>query len=153
MVYVGLDLHKRYITACALDADGRVLAEDRRLPTIDITALRAWLGDLSGPVTVVLEATLFWAWLERQLTPAGYTVVVAHPYQVKLIWQARTKTDPIDARKLAELQPDSGSEGGDRHQLHKQLGSGAAPEGDPNFPGEPEGESPHSARCSRRFHS
>jgi transposase len=28
---------------------------------------------------------------------------VAHPYQVKLIWQARTKTDPIDARKLAEL--------------------------------------------------
>jgi transposase len=30
-------------------------------------------------------------------------VVVAHPYQVKLIWQARTKTDPIDARTLAEL--------------------------------------------------
>ena len=30
-------------------------------------------------------------------------MIVAHPYQVKLIWQARTKTDPIDARKLAEL--------------------------------------------------
>jgi transposase len=102
MVYVGLDLHKRYITACALDAEGRVLAEDRRLTT-DIAALLAWLKYLTGPVTVVLEATLFWAWLERQLTPAGFTVVVAHPYQVKLIWQARTKTDPIDARKLAEL--------------------------------------------------
>ena len=27
MVYVGLDLHKRYITACALDASGVLLAE------------------------------------------------------------------------------------------------------------------------------
>jgi hypothetical protein len=31
MVTVGLDLHKRYITACALDAAGTVLAEHRRL--------------------------------------------------------------------------------------------------------------------------
>lgn len=58
MVYVGLDLHKRYITACALDAEGGVLAEDRRLTT-DIATLVAWLGHLTGPVTVVLEATLF----------------------------------------------------------------------------------------------
>ena len=31
MVTVGLDLHKRYITACALDDAGTVLAEHRRL--------------------------------------------------------------------------------------------------------------------------
>jgi hypothetical protein len=31
MVTVGLDLHKRYITACALDESGTVLAEHRRL--------------------------------------------------------------------------------------------------------------------------
>ncbi|MGH9578036.1 MAG: IS110 family transposase, partial [Terriglobales bacterium] len=86
----------------ALDATGQLLAEDRRVAT-DLAALAAWLGRLMGPVTVVLEATLYWAWLEQQLTALGYTVQVAHPYQVKLIWQARTKTDPIDARKLAEL--------------------------------------------------
>ncbi|MGH7710909.1 MAG: IS110 family transposase [Gemmatimonadaceae bacterium] len=102
MIYVGLDLHKRYITACALDAVGTLLAEERRLAT-DLAVLLGWLGRLTGPVTVVLEATLYWAWLEQQLTALGYTVQVAHPYQVKLIWQARTKTDPIDARKLAEL--------------------------------------------------
>jgi transposase len=50
-----------------------------------------------------MEATLYWHWLERQLAERGFSVLVAHPYQVKLIWQARTKTDPIDARKLAEL--------------------------------------------------
>jgi hypothetical protein len=27
MVWVGLDLHKRYITACALDDDGAVVAD------------------------------------------------------------------------------------------------------------------------------
>jgi transposase len=102
MVTVGLDLHKRYITACAMDDAGTVLAEHRRLePSLD--ALVRWLGALPQPLTVALEATLYWHWLERQLTALGMHVVVAHPYQVKLIWQARTKTDPIDARKLAEL--------------------------------------------------
>jgi len=102
MVTIGLDLHKRYITACALDDAGTVLAEHRRLePSLD--ALGRWLGALPQLMTVALEATLYWHWLERQLTAFGITVIVAHPYQVKLIWQARTKTDPIDARKLAEL--------------------------------------------------
>lgn len=102
MIYVGLDLHKRYITACAIDAAGQLVTEERRLST-DLAVVSAWLGRLTGPVTVVLEATLYWAWLEQQLTAAGCIVQVAHPYQVKLIWHARTKTDPIDARKLAEL--------------------------------------------------
>jgi transposase len=33
-------------------------------------------------VTVALEATLHWHWLERQLNALGHRVVVAHPYQV-----------------------------------------------------------------------
>lgn len=65
--------------------------------------LIGWLAALPGPVTVVMEATLYWAWLHQRLTTAGYAALVAHPYQVNLIWQARCKTDPIDARKLAEL--------------------------------------------------
>ena len=102
MVTVGLDLHKRYITAAAVDDAGTVLAEHRRLePSLD--ALGRWLGAFPPPLTVALEATLYWHWLERRLTALGVTVIVAHPYQVKLIWQARTKIDPIDARKLAEL--------------------------------------------------
>jgi hypothetical protein len=31
MRWVGLDLHKRYITACALDEAGQVIAEHRRI--------------------------------------------------------------------------------------------------------------------------
>src|SRR4030042_1005851 len=102
MIWVGLDLHKRYITACAVDEAGAVVAEHRRLPT-DAEALIAWLRELGGPVTVAMEATLYWAWLHDRLSAAGIAAVAAHPYQVKLIWQARCKTDPIDARKLADL--------------------------------------------------
>ncbi len=102
MRWVGLDLHKRYITACALDDDGQVVAEHRRLPA-DAVPLVAWLQALGDAVTVAMEATLYWAWLHDQLSGAGMAAVAAHPYQVKLIWQARCKTDPIDARKLADL--------------------------------------------------
>lgn len=102
MYYVGLDLHKRYVTGCALDSAGQVVATERRLPTT-LEALLGWLQELGGPATVAVEATLHWAWVHDQLTAAGYAVVVAHPQEVKLICHARCKTDPIDARKLADL--------------------------------------------------
>lgn len=102
MIWVGLDLHKRYITACALDDGGHVVAEHRRLPP-EVGVMVAWLQGLGDAVTVAMEATLYWAWLHDHLQAAGIAAVAAHPYQVKLIWQARCKTDSIDARKLAEL--------------------------------------------------
>jgi transposase len=74
----------------------------RRLE-LSLDASGRWLGALPQPLTVALEATLYWHWLERELTALGIHVLVAHPNQVKLIWQARTKTGPIDARKLADL--------------------------------------------------
>ena len=62
MTFVGFDLHKRYITACALDATGEIIAEIRALSTA-IEAVHAWLGAVPGPVTVGLEATLYWEWV------------------------------------------------------------------------------------------
>lgn len=102
MYYAGLDLHKRYLTLCVLDKSGQVMREQRKLPPT-LEAVTAQLAGLDGPVTVVLEATLQWAWFHDRLTALGHRVLVAHPQQLKLISQARCKTDPSDARKLAEL--------------------------------------------------
>ena len=102
MTFVGFDLHKRYITACALDEAGEIIAEIRQLSTALETVL-VWLASLPGPVTVGCEATLYWEWLATRLAEQEHTVPVAHAFHVKLIWQARAKTDPIDARQLAEL--------------------------------------------------
>jgi len=59
MTFVGLDLHKRYITACALDGNGAVVGEMRQLATTVETVLD-WLGALPQPVAVAMEATLYW---------------------------------------------------------------------------------------------
>ncbi|HEX5178548.1 MAG TPA: transposase [Gemmatimonadaceae bacterium] len=103
MTFVGLDLQKRYVTACALDGNGAVVGETRQLATTVETVLD-WLGALPQPVAVAMEATLYWEWLGARFQEAGHTAQVADAYQVKLIWQARSKTDIIDARKLAELR-------------------------------------------------
>jgi transposase len=102
MTFVGLDLHKRYITACALSNIGEVIAEVRRMP-VSVEALSDFLSPFTDHVAVAMEATLYWQWLNDQLDERGYTSRVADARQVKLIWQTRSKTDPIDARKLAEL--------------------------------------------------
>src|SRR5207253_906936 len=94
--------HKKYITGCALDSQGAVVTTERRLPPVLETVL-GWLAPVGQPAAVALEATLYWAWLHDRLTAAGYQVAVAHPQQVKLICHARCKTDPVDARKLADL--------------------------------------------------
>src|SRR5437667_12431319 len=100
MYYVGLDLHKKYITGCVLDSQGAVVAEQRRLPPV-LETLLGWPAPVGQPAAVAVEATLDWAWLHDRLTPAGYQVAVAHPQQVKLTWQARCAADPTDARESA----------------------------------------------------
>jgi transposase len=102
MVCVGLDIHKRYITACVLNAHGEVVGENRKLPP-DAAAVLAFLSEFGGSARIAIEATLYWSHLTRRLTASGHEVVVTHPHHVKLIWATQKKTDPIDARKLAEL--------------------------------------------------
>lgn len=102
MHYVGIDVHKRYLTVCALNKSGEVVSERRRLGNT-AEAVLEFVGELERPVSVALEATLHWAWLHDLLSEAGYEVQVAHAQQVKLICHARCKTDSVDARKLADL--------------------------------------------------
>jgi transposase len=70
MTFVGFDLHKRYITACALDASGVVVAEIRQLTTTLATVLATvleWLAALPAPITIAMEAALYWEWLVARL--------------------------------------------------------------------------------------
>jgi hypothetical protein len=70
MTFVGLDLHKRYITACALDAVGVIVGELRRLP-VSLEALLDFLRGFPQPVTVGMEATLYWHCCTTASRPRG----------------------------------------------------------------------------------
>lgn len=100
--YVGLDVHKRQITCCVLDAAGQVLARSQ-IPTTR-NAITAFAQTQLRPTDhVALEATTnTWAVLDL-LEPHVERVVVSNPLTTKAIACAKIKTDKIDARVLADL--------------------------------------------------
>lgn len=100
--FVGLDVHRKSIRACAMAPDGTILKEWSIDATRDaITAFA--LNSLTDEDRVVLEATFHtWA-IADLLVPHVGSVVVSNPMQTKAIAKAKIKTDKIDARVLAHL--------------------------------------------------
>ena len=99
---IGLDVHKRQVTFCVLDAEGRV--EQRGKVVCSREALESFATtSLRATDQVVLEATTnTWAVVEI-LEPHVERVVVSNPLRTRAIASAKIKTDKIDARVLAEL--------------------------------------------------
>ena len=102
MIYAGLDIHKRVVEACVLDASGQVLRRQRF--TLTPEALVRFAQEHLGPqAQVVVEATTnTWA-VVRLLKPHVAAVAVSNPLLTKAIAQAKVKTDKVDAHVLAQL--------------------------------------------------
>jgi transposase len=97
---IGLDIHRVFAEAVVLE-DGTA----RRLGRVDMTreSLQAFAARLLPTDHVIVEATGNAAAVVDLLAPKVARVVVANPLQVHLIARAKTKTDKIDARVLAQL--------------------------------------------------
>lgn len=129
--FIGLDVHKRVVQACVLDASGHLLREAR----FDCTALnlRAFARDqLVANSQAALEATCHtWAIVEALAEGAapGVPIVVSNPMRTRAIASAKVKTDRIDARVLADLlrcdylprvwQPDAATRTQRRRSSHR----------------------------------
>ena len=89
--FVALDVHKHDVMVGAVAARQTMVLPPRRVPLV---AFPDWAQEHLGPTdAVVLEATAN-AWhLYDRLTPLVATVTVAHAGAIKLIAQARVKTD------------------------------------------------------------
>jgi transposase len=100
--FVGLDIHKRVVEGCVLDAAGQVV---QRVRTGTSRAELEALGRtvLRPDDRVALEATTnTWA-IVRVLTPFVAEVVVSNPLRTRAIADAKVKTDKVDAEVLAQL--------------------------------------------------
>ena len=101
--FVGLDVHKRVLQICIIDAQGKVLWKERleefdREKLLEFARTKLTLQD-----RVALEATTnTWA-VARLLRPFVAEVVASNPLTTKAIAQAKVKTDKIDAEVLAQL--------------------------------------------------
>ncbi len=101
--FVGLDVHKRILQICIIDALGKVLLRER-LEDFDRQKLLEFArAKLTPHDRVALEATTnTWA-VARLLSPLVADIVVSNPLTTKAIAQAKVKTDKIDAEVLAQL--------------------------------------------------
>lgn len=104
MIYTGIDHHKRYSVACALDAHGRKLLE-KRIDHNAPEAFAAFFKELGEPSEAVLEACWNWGTLYDLLeaTPGVAKVVLSHPAKNRIIADAQIKNDRVDAKALATL--------------------------------------------------
>lgn len=85
----------------AVNAAQKVVLTARRVP---FSRFEQWINKQLNPTDqVVLEATTKAWYVHDLLEPGVARVVVAHPYQVKLIAAAAVKTDKRDTLALAKL--------------------------------------------------
>jgi len=99
--FVGLDVHKHYLIAVAVDPDRKEVMGPRRVP---LAHLDAWVRKTLTPQdAVVLEMTTNAYQLYDDLLPHVHSVTVVHPPHVALITRAQVMTDRIAARTLANL--------------------------------------------------
>ena len=97
--FIGVDIHKHYVTVVALDQQRQVLFHRRRIP---LEQWPAWVEQhLTPQDAVIMEATTNCWWVYDQTAPVAGRCVVAHPDS-----KARVKTaprgPPQDAKRWAE---------------------------------------------------
>ena len=102
MIHVGVDMHKKFSEVAVMTSDGKLL-DRRRLIHADKQSIHDYFSQLPAPVTVTMESTRNWYWLYELLEEYA-EVKLANPRKVRLIAEAKVKTDKIDARILAHLE-------------------------------------------------
>lgn len=102
MIEIGMDQHKRFSVAAALDPDTRRI-EECRLEHDDPERIVAFLTSFDDPVRVTIETTGNWYWLADLVEQTGATVQLCHTLEAKRRRRGKAKNDRLDAIGLAEL--------------------------------------------------
>ena len=98
--YIGLDVHKESISIAVLNSAGKVVMEC--VIETKASTLLQFIHGLRGDMHLTFEEGTWAAWLYDLLKPHVTEVVVCNPRKNALLKEG-SKSDRIDARKLAEL--------------------------------------------------
>jgi transposase len=101
MNHVGVDLHKKVITACVMDASLKIVARGTLLPCEPHRIVEFFASP--GLFRVVVEATSNDYGFVERLEPLAEEIVRANPAKMRVIAESTKKTDKLDARVLAEF--------------------------------------------------
>src|ERR1700694_527476 len=98
--YIGMDVHKEAISIAVLNSSGKLVMECT-IETKAATILQFFQG-LRGSLHVTFEEGTWASWLYDLLKPHVTKLVVCNPRRNALLKEG-SKSDRVDARKLAEL--------------------------------------------------
>src|SRR4030066_885928 len=102
MKYIGIDYHKQYFVATAMDERGKVISKDK--VSTDRDSIRHYFKKVgTGETKAVMEACYGWEYFYDEVDDLLEDVIMAHPLKTRLIAEARIKTDSIDSETLAHL--------------------------------------------------
>ena len=105
MIVIGVDVHKRTVTAVAVDEAGRML--DERTVAVGSDELVGWASALDAErLWAIEDCRLLTPWLERQLLGLGEELVRVSPKLTvpeRRAGRVRGKSDPIDALAVARV--------------------------------------------------
>ena len=98
--YIGMDVHKESISIAVMNAAGKIVMEC--VIETKASMILQFIDGLRGDVRVTFEEGTWAAWLYDLLKPHVSEVLVCNPRKNALLKDG-SKSDRIDARKLAEL--------------------------------------------------
>lgn len=101
MIYLGIDLHTRNMTICAVSSNGKKMGEWKL--ENDTVLLDNLIRNFEEPVMAVVEATSSWYWLADWAENHNIELILAHAKMLKAIAYAKVKTDSVDAHTMAQL--------------------------------------------------
>lgn len=100
-IYVGMDIHKNFIQAAAIDVGGEVLSNQRI--GSDGTAIASFMHGIgTREVKAAIESTCTWYHIYDALEALGIETTLVNTRRTKAIAEARIKTDKLDAVTLAQ---------------------------------------------------
>lgn len=101
MLYVGVDLGKQSSQIAVVNEAGEIQSEAKIKNQKE--KILKYIKYLDEPAEVVCETGSRSFWLADMMKEKEIPVHVAHAYKVKLIAEARVKTNKVDARVLGQL--------------------------------------------------
>ncbi|KXB01687.1 hypothetical protein AKJ41_00585 [candidate division MSBL1 archaeon SCGC-AAA259O05] len=100
-VFAGLDVHKKYCHATAMDESGKVLFQEK-FPS-EPEEFQDLADRLGNEAEVAIEATYAWQYVYEQLEGEVEDVRLAHPKRTRIITDEKIKTDAKASEALAQL--------------------------------------------------
>lgn len=101
MLYAGIDAHKRTCTIVIVDDQGKKIKEG--VVKTDEFEIKGFFAPYKDRISAVVETCLNWFFIHKVLHGYIKEIKVAEAYKLRIIAEAKVKTDSLDALHLAQL--------------------------------------------------